>query len=56
MLIKDEDLVVWYLKLHRGPEPSDQLYAPFEHIGQWNEEKPDIYQKVLTSATNGTQV
>ena len=33
MLIKDEDLVVWYLKLHRGPEPSDQLYTPFEDIG-----------------------
>ena len=29
-LIKDEDLVVQYLKSHRGPEPSDQLYAPFE--------------------------
>ena len=42
MLIKDEDLVVWYLKLHRGPEPSDQLYTPFEDIGRWNEEKPDI--------------
>ena len=33
MLIKDKDLVVRYLKLHRGPEPSDQLYAPFEDIG-----------------------
>ena len=32
-LIKDEDLVVRYLKLHRGPEPSDQLYTPFEAIG-----------------------
>ena len=42
MLIKDEDLVVRYLKSHRGPEPSDQLYAPFEDIGRWNEEKPDI--------------
>ena len=42
MLIKDEDLVVQYLKSHRGPEPSDQLYAPFEDIGRWNEEKPDI--------------
>ena len=41
-LIEDKDLVVWYLKLHRGPEPSDQLYAPFEDIGQWNEEKPNI--------------
>ena len=41
-LIRDEDLVVWYLKLHRGPEPSDQLYAPFEDIGQWNEERPNI--------------
>ena len=33
MLIKDKDLVVQYLKSHRGPEPSDQLYAPFEDIG-----------------------
>ena len=33
MLIKDEDLMVWYLKSHRGPEPSNQLYAPFEDIG-----------------------
>ena len=41
-LIKDKDLVVRYLKLHRGPEPSDQLYAPFEDIGRWNKEKPDI--------------
>ena len=41
-LIEDKDLVVWYVKLHRGPEPSDQLYAPFEDIGQWNEEKPNI--------------
>ena len=41
-LIKDEDLVVRYLKSHRGPEPSDQLYTPFEDIGRWNEEKPDI--------------
>ena len=32
-LIKDEDLVVQYLKSHRGPEPSDQLYVPFEDIG-----------------------
>ena len=32
-LIKEEDLVVRYLKSHRGPEPSDQLYAPFEDIG-----------------------
>ena len=32
-LRKDEDLVVRYLKSHRGPEPSDQLYAPFEDIG-----------------------
>ena len=32
-LIKDKDLVVRYLKSHRGPEPSDQLYAPFEDIG-----------------------
>ena len=42
MLIKDEDLMVGYLKSHRGPEPSDQLYAPFEDIQWWNEEKPDI--------------
>ena len=42
MLIKDEGLVVWYLKSHRGPESSDQLYMPFEDIGRWNEEKPDI--------------
>ena len=41
-LIKEEDLMVWYLKSHRGPEPLDKLYAPFEDIGQWNEEKPDI--------------
>ena len=41
-LIKDDDLVVRYLKSHRGPEPSDQLYTPFEDIGQWNEEKPNI--------------
>jgi hypothetical protein len=41
-LIKDNDLVVWYLKSHRGPEPSDQLYTPFEDIGRWNEEQPDI--------------
>ena len=32
-LIKEEDLVVRYLKSHRGPEPSDQLYTPFEDIG-----------------------
>jgi hypothetical protein len=42
MLIEDKDLVVWYLKSHRGPEPSDQLYTPFEDIRQWNEEQPDI--------------
>jgi hypothetical protein len=41
-LIEDKDLVVWYLKSHRGPEPSDQLYTPFEDIGRWNEEQPDI--------------
>jgi hypothetical protein len=41
-LIEDKDLVVRYLKSHRGPEPSDQLYTPFEDIGQWNEEQPDI--------------
>ena len=40
-LIKDEDLVVRDLKSHRGPEPSDQLYTPFEDIGRWNEEEPD---------------
>jgi hypothetical protein len=33
MLIEDKDLVVQYLKSHRGPEPSDQLYTPFEDIG-----------------------
>ena len=32
-LIEDKDLVVRYLKSHRGPEPSDRLYAPFEDIG-----------------------
>ena len=32
-LIEDKDLMVWYLKSHRGPEPSDRLYAPFEDIG-----------------------
>jgi hypothetical protein len=42
LLIEDKDLVVWYLKSHRGPEPSDQLYTPFEDIGRWNEEQPDI--------------
>ena len=42
MLIKDEDLMVRYPKSHRGPEPSDQLYTPFEDIGQWNKEKPNI--------------
>jgi hypothetical protein len=42
MLIEDKDLVVRYLKSHRGPEPSDQLYTPFEDIGRWNEEQPDI--------------
>jgi hypothetical protein len=41
-LIEDKDLVVQYLKSHRGPEPSDQLYMPFEDIGRWNEEQPDI--------------
>jgi hypothetical protein len=41
-LIEDKDLVVRYLKSHRGPEPSDQLYTPFEDIGRWNEEQPDI--------------
>jgi hypothetical protein len=41
-LIEDKDLVVQYLKSHRGPEPSDQLYTPFEDIGQWNEQQPDI--------------
>jgi hypothetical protein len=42
MLIEDKDLVVWYLKSHRGPKPSDQLYMPFEDIGRWNKEQPDI--------------
>ena len=28
--------------LIKDKEPSDQLYAPFEDIGQWNEERPDI--------------
>ena len=40
--IKDEDLMVRYLKSHRGPEPSDQIYASFEDIGRRNEEKTDI--------------
>jgi hypothetical protein len=35
-----QDLVVQYLKSHRGLEPSDQLYTPFEDIGRWNEEQP----------------
>jgi hypothetical protein len=34
--------VVRYLKSHRGPEPLDQLYTPFEDIGRWNREQPDI--------------
>ena len=36
MLIEDTDLVVQYLKSHRGPKPSDQLTSPFEdlHVGQ----------------------
>ena len=33
IMFKDKDLVVQYLKLHRGPKPSDQLYAPFKDIG-----------------------
>ena len=32
-LIKDNNLMVQYLKSHRGPEPLDQLYTPFEDIG-----------------------
>ena len=32
-LIGDTDLVVQYLTSHRGPEPSDQWYMPFEDIG-----------------------
>ena len=32
MLI-EEDLVVRYIKSHRGPEPSDLLYMPFEDLG-----------------------
>jgi hypothetical protein len=31
--LMEEDLVVQYLKSHRGPEPSDQWYTPFEDIG-----------------------
>jgi hypothetical protein len=30
-LIEDKDLMVWYLKSHRGPEPSDQLYTLLQH-------------------------
>ena len=33
MLIEDTDLVVQYLKSHRGPESMDQLTSPFEDIG-----------------------
>ena len=33
-LIKDTDLVLWYLKSHRGPEPMDQLSSSFEDKGQ----------------------
>jgi hypothetical protein len=34
----DEDLVVWYLMSHRGPEPMDQWLAPSEDIGRSGEE------------------
>ena len=30
MLIEDTDLVIQYLKSHRGPELMDQLTSPFE--------------------------
>ena len=33
-LIEDTDLMVQYLKSHRGPEPMDQLTSPFEDKGQ----------------------
>ena len=33
-LIEDTDLVVRYLKSHRGPKSMDQLTSPFEDIGQ----------------------
>ena len=33
MLIKDADLMLRYLKSHRGPEPTDQLTSSFEDIG-----------------------
>ena len=33
MLIKDADLMLWYLKSHRGPEPTDQLSSSFEDKG-----------------------
>jgi hypothetical protein len=29
-------------KSNRRPKPLDQLYTPFEDIGRWNEEQPDI--------------
>ena len=34
MLIEDADLVIRYLKSHRGPELMDQLTSSFEDIGQ----------------------
>ena len=33
MLIKDTDLVIRYLKSHRGPKLMDQLTSSFEDIG-----------------------
>ena len=34
MLIEDADLVLWYLKSHRGPKPTDQLTSSFEDKGR----------------------
>ena len=60
MLIRDEDLVVRYLKSHRGPEPSDQLYAPFVEISRGNprvfEARPlplPSYTPTLTRGSKG---
>ena len=35
--MEDTDLVVQYLKSHRGPKPMDQLTSPFEDIGRSKE-------------------
>ena len=32
MLIEDTDLVIWYLKSHRGPKLMDQLTSSFKDI------------------------